>query len=609
MHGLAILGLVIIIFILILNRHISGLTSSASQCANCPTKPSGTYYTSVEGCTTAACGTCPTVANGNNVLTPCTDATTTKPTGSAGSCTLTCNQGYSIGTDGKSCVPDCVGSWSACSTSCGPGEYTYQVSTPAGPGGKSCKDVDGTVRNQGDKKPCANPDCGQNCEGAWSAFGGCSSVCGYGTKTRKFTAIKEARNGGTACETTYGQNAHWPESYETTTCTGLPACTSGQACEGSWSDWGTCSATCDGGLQTKTYTVTKAATVGTDGTRGAACPYADGATQQQACNTQSCCSKAAVGAWEKYGSVRCSGNSSGKPEQLWARNIVFPSGTPVNTTAASCSIGQFATQFTAAGCPDVAPSAGTCSVTGATWSATGGCTLPAAANPSSGSCTNGGTWSLTGCSIPTASTTPTKGTCTNGGTWSAASGCTPPARQFPSDGVCTDPTVTWKKDAYNAVQPSGCSRRWYDYSLPGISPGIMSYGQDCPAGYIRDQPLGYVAGCYRTPMSTTKSLTCPAGWTPNLSEDLCYPPATQIDTLTCPTGYTGDKTTNKCVKNSTSILSIICPANYTADKTNNKCTANPVSISGLTCPAPYWSENRTINMCSATTVGDSAPAT
>jgi hypothetical protein len=202
MHGLAIIGLVIIIFILVLQRRVSGLTSSTSQCANCPTKPSGTYYTVENGCTTAACVTCPSVANGVNTLTPCADATSTNPTGSPGSCTLTCNTGYSKSTDGLSCVPDCVGAWGACSTTCGPGEFTYQVSTPAGPGGKACKDTDGTVRSDGDKKPCANPDCGQKCEGTWSEFGACSSICGYGTKTRKFTATKQARNGGAACEST-----------------------------------------------------------------------------------------------------------------------------------------------------------------------------------------------------------------------------------------------------------------------------------------------------------------------------------------------------------------------------------------------------------------------
>ena len=605
MHGLAVLGLVIIIFILIINRRVSGLTSSTSQCANCPTKPSGTYYTTLEGCTTGTCATCPTVANGINTLTPCTDATSTNPTGSPGSCTLTCNQGYSIGTDGKSCVADCVGAWGACSTTCGPGEYTYEVSTPAGPGGKSCKDVDGTIRNQGDKKPCANPDCGQNCEGVWSAFGGCSSVCGYGTKTRKFTATKEARNGGAACETTYGLNAHWPESYETTACTDLPACTSGKACQGSWSDWGTCSASCDGGIRKKTYNVDSAATVGTDGTRGAACPYVDGEQQSEACNTQSCCSKAAVGEWEKYGSVRCSGNSSGKPEQLWVRNIVFPAGTPVNTTAASCSISQFATQYTAAGCTDVTPTAGTCSVTGVTWNATDGCKLsPATDTPSNGTCSD--------------STV----------AWNSTRGCTLPATATPSGATCEGTNGTTNiigADLAGNSKSYGKYTRTYNSTTKtcAVTPAEYYPAQaTCPPNLTYQPGWGFCYGTttpgdfstYTSVMPT--DIVCDSNYTkviPPESRRLVDPPKCvaiprDVKSYTCPAGYVSDLVNKTCkAKTGITISTLTCPANYTANKTTNKCTANPVSISGLTCPSPYWSENRTINKCSATTVGDAAP--
>jgi len=592
MHGLAVLGLVIIIFIIILTRRTSGLTSSNSQCAACPTKPPGTYYTSVEGCTTAACGTCPTVANGNNVLTPCSDATAANPSGSPGSCTLTCNQGYSISTDRLSCVPDCVGAWGACSTTCGPGEYTYRVSTPAGPGGKPCKDTDGTIRNEGDKKPCANPDCGQNCEGSWSNYGACSSICGYGTKTRKFTATKAARNGGTACETTYGLNAHYPESYETTTCTDLPACTSGQACQGAWSDWSACSQPCDGGIQTRTYNVKKAATVGTDGTRGAACPYADGEVQRQNCNQQSCCSSATVGAWEKYGSVRCSGNSSGKPEQLYVRNIVFPAGTPVNTTAASCSINQFATQFTAAGCPDVAPSAGTCSVTGATWNATSGCTLPAA--------------------------DPTGGTCAiSGATWSKTNGCQLPATATPTAGTCNGTTSTYSYEDGYATKTGTTTISWVSgQSTCSVSPSSYVIGDyTCPPGSSKIPGVGCMSDSSWGVKVEPSTATCAPGYTKERFVNIyggpqykCTATSQSVKTITCPTGYTASSDKTVCnANNPVDISTLTCPANYTPDKTNNKCTANPVSITGLTCPSPYWSENRTINMCSATTVGDQAP--
>ena len=598
MHGLAVLGLVIIIFILILNRHVSGLTSSTSQCANCPTKPPGTYYTVVNGCTTGACITCPAVQNGINLLTtPCVDATDTAPSGTPGACTLTCNTGYSKSTDGLSCVPDCVGAWGAlCSTTCGPGVFTYKVQTPAGPGGKACKDVDGTVLNDLDTKPCANPDCGTPCEGTWSNYGLCSDSCGYAKKTRKFTGTTQARNGGAACESKYGSNAHWPESYETTTCTDLPACVAGLPCVGEWSDWGGCSAPCDGGIKKKTYNVKRAATVGTDGTRGAACPYADGEQQQEACNTQTCCSEAIFGDWQKYGSVSCSGNSSGKPEQNWARNIRFPPGTPVNTTTKSCSMEQFYTKYTGTGCPDVTPSTGTCSISGVTWNATDGCKLP---------------WSAT--------KQPTGGTCSNpeatySRTASPSDNCTMPVK-LPLSGKCSETTLPWSSS-------TGCNKpSIYDVPCPNNQCFVDKLpSAACPTGYY--QVYGSSTTCmylvdawnkdhsnYCTPGYSVRSSASRESRALNRTGYYCYFTGTHptITSLVCPPGYVGDITTNTCKAIPVSISTLDCDTNYTADKVNNTCRANPVSITGLTCPEPYFSENRTINKCSATTTGDEAP--
>lgn len=605
------LGLVLIVFLLIISRRVSGLTTGLSQCAVCPTKPSGTYYTTVNGCTTAACVTCPAVANGNNVLTPCTDATAANPTGSPGSCTLTCNQGFSKSSDGASCTPDCIGTWGSCSTTCGQGEYTYRITTPAGPGGKPCKDTDGTVRNDGDKKPCSNPDCPQNCVGSWSTYGACSSICGYGTKTRKFTATQTARNGGAACETTYGLNAHYPESYETTTCTDLPACQAGLACQGEWSGWSACSQPCNGGVQTRTYNVTRQATVGTDGTRGAACPYADGERQTQTCNSQDCCSLATVGAWQKQGSVHCSGNSSGKPEQNYVRNIVFPAGTPVNTTASSCSINQFYTKYTAAGCPDVAPSAGTCSVTGATWSATGACQLPAT-DPTSGTCSDAAiAWNkTTGCAVSPATQQPSAGECnlSRGGieetpfktTW----GLTSLGSWKNFTPVYAGATITWTKDNGCVTNPE----YWTHNSGPQFLWGSCGVGiawQKTP-WYEVCQPLNGGSSWNAGP-NDVKAIFCGPGYTQDLANKRCNAIKNTVATVTCPAGYDSDVTNNRCNAKSLTISTLTCPANYTADKTNNKCTPGTASITGLTCPGPYWSENRTINMCSATTEGDSAP--
>jgi hypothetical protein len=54
-------------------------------------------------------------------------------------------------------------------------------------------------------------------------------------------------------------------------------------CVGSWSSYGSCSASCGGGNQTRTYRVSVPASGG-----GNACPYAHGQTQSQSCNTGAC---------------------------------------------------------------------------------------------------------------------------------------------------------------------------------------------------------------------------------------------------------------------------------------------------------------------------------
>jgi hypothetical protein len=104
--------------------------------------------------------------------------------------------------------------------------------------------------------------------GGWSEWTTCSATCGGGTQTRTCTNPAPA-NGGAACsDATVTQQ----------TCNTQSCSTNAVPVNGGWSAWSTCSATCDGGTQTRTCT-NPAPTNG-----GVTCS----GINWQRCNTQSC---------------------------------------------------------------------------------------------------------------------------------------------------------------------------------------------------------------------------------------------------------------------------------------------------------------------------------
>jgi len=161
--------------------------------------------------------------------------------------------------------------WSGCSASCGGGTQTqtYTIYTPAQNGGAGCPSNDGQTQTQG----CNTQGCPVDCVGSWSDWSGCSASCGGGTQIQTYNVSTPAQNGGAECPAANGQTQ--PRGCNTQGC---PV-----NCVGSWGPLSQCTATCGGGTQTQTYTVSTPAQNG-----GVACTAASGQTQTQACNNGAC---------------------------------------------------------------------------------------------------------------------------------------------------------------------------------------------------------------------------------------------------------------------------------------------------------------------------------
>nr|XP_022343628.1 uncharacterized protein LOC111136803 isoform X1 [Crassostrea virginica] len=186
--------------------------------------------------------------------------------------------------------------WSTCSATCGGGTQsrTRTCTNPAPQnGGADC------VGTSSEQQNCNTQGC--PVDGGWSewtVWGTCSATCGGGTQSRTRTCTNPApQNGGADCVGT---------SSEQQSCN-----TQGCIVDGGWSDWsvwGTCSATCDGGTQSRTRTCTNPAPQN----GGADC--VGESSEQQSCNTQSCVVDGGWSAWTVWGacSVTCNGGTQSR---------------------------------------------------------------------------------------------------------------------------------------------------------------------------------------------------------------------------------------------------------------------------------------------------------
>jgi len=177
--------------------------------------------------------------------------------------------------------------WGTCSASCGGGLTTRAV--------RCTNTVDSTVDTTGAScsataKPATQQTCSQQgCPTySWSAsgFGTCSKACGSGTQTQTV----QCKQDGTSTVAADAQCSGAGTKPATQRTCNSQTCQDGQWSYGAWS---TCSASCGGGVQTRTQQCVTAA--GAPTSDSSVCPGA--ALTSQPCNTGMCPNWWWVGEW------------------------------------------------------------------------------------------------------------------------------------------------------------------------------------------------------------------------------------------------------------------------------------------------------------------------
>eukprot|EP00928_Gymnodinium_smaydae_P045587 TRINITY_DN3036_c0_g4_i1.p1 TRINITY_DN3036_c0_g4~~TRINITY_DN3036_c0_g4_i1.p1 ORF type:complete len:1748 (-),score=359.16 TRINITY_DN3036_c0_g4_i1:118-5361(-) len=136
--------------------------------------------------------------------------------------------------------------WSPCSTKCGQGTVSRNrsVKRPASGQGQGCSgDLQELQECQGEE--CVTVDCKW---GEWYTWSACSASCGLGTKRRSRVVVQAPRLNGALCEPL--------DKSEVKECE-IQACDSSciDALWAPWSDWSTCSTTCDEGFQERSRAI------------------------------------------------------------------------------------------------------------------------------------------------------------------------------------------------------------------------------------------------------------------------------------------------------------------------------------------------------------------
>ena len=470
---------------------------------------------------------------------------------------------------------DCVGSWVGCNVPCGTGIDTYKVIKQAANGGKACDTPDRTT------KTCVMPPCGVDCVGGWESanpdgWSECSATCGTGEQTRTYRVTTKSAGSGNSCP--------YKDGYkETRNCPGLNPCPQAVDCKGSWSEWTGCSKGCGGGTKTRRYTISTDAANG-----GKACPNTTGDVETETCNTTSCCdpSQYKLSEWADVTGpdgkaappFNCDGSAGdGRPYVLQTRSVTFPANPNGPSTKEDCNIqGLNIYRYTGLGCSDRKPTAGTCSDSGVPWSSTDGCTVtPVTRDPTGGECSpTTNPWTLAGCTPSDSEVTPSGGTCSISGiSWNSTDGCkVSPATRSGTSVSCN--FGIW----------DGSSCQMYPTEL------------DPTSGTCSEKNTWSKDGCIRGGNIDGTATACSSGRLNNgVCEDIVNEP------LCLHYMWNGQcRPTSWGWLNQTGQVSeFTCPSGYTkggATGAKGVCVSNQGSVTALTCPTNYDSD-LTKNKC------------
>ena len=202
--------------------------------------------------------------------------------------------------DAGPCPVDCHvsewGNWSACTESCDGGAQTRSrsITTQSQNNGTVCPDLQQT-------RDCNTQACPVDCQvSAWGNWGDCSLTCGdNGLETRSRSVVTAVAHGGAAC----------PALEQTQSCQNSPHCPV-HCVVSNFSEFGACTKSCGGGLQTRSRTVVTGADHG-----GVACPSL---TETQQCNNGPCPVDCVVSNWGDW--TTCT-KSCGSGQESRSRSI------------------------------------------------------------------------------------------------------------------------------------------------------------------------------------------------------------------------------------------------------------------------------------------------